>query len=65
MTAAGPAAAGPAGRAGTAGLRSVFEPGTTPWAMRRAQWTALGLTEADMAKPKIAIVNTSPGLASW
>ncbi|HZC41287.1 MAG TPA: dihydroxy-acid dehydratase, partial [Streptosporangiaceae bacterium] len=57
-------AAGPAGRAGTAGLRSVFEPGSTPWAMRRAQWTALGLTDADMAKPKIAIVNTSSGLAS-
>jgi dihydroxy-acid dehydratase len=32
--------------------------------MRRAQWTALGLTEADMEKPKIAIVNSSSGLAS-
>jgi dihydroxy-acid dehydratase len=32
--------------------------------MRRAQWTALGLTDADMEKPKIAIVNTSSRLAS-
>jgi dihydroxy-acid dehydratase len=32
--------------------------------MRRAQWTALGLSEEDMEKPKIAIVNTSSGLAS-
>jgi dihydroxy-acid dehydratase len=45
-------------------LRSNFTPGTTPWAMRRAQWTALGLTDADMEKPKIAIVNTSSQLAS-
>jgi dihydroxy-acid dehydratase len=45
-------------------LRSNFEPGTTRWAMRRAQWTALGLTPEDMEKPKIAIVNSSSGLAS-
>jgi dihydroxy-acid dehydratase len=45
-------------------LRSNFTPGTTPWAMRRAQWTALGLTPQDMDKPKIAIVNTSSQLAS-
>ena len=32
--------------------------------MRRAQWTALGLTEADLEKPKIAIVNSSSSLAS-
>jgi dihydroxy-acid dehydratase len=32
--------------------------------MRRAQWTALGLTDEDFAKPKIAIVNTSSDLAS-
>lgn len=32
--------------------------------MRRAQWTALGLTPADMEKPKVAIVNSSSGLAS-
>jgi dihydroxy-acid dehydratase len=47
-----------------AGLRSNFEPGTTPWAMRRAQWTALGLTDEDLEKPKVAIVNSSSGLAS-
>ncbi|GAA5049393.1 dihydroxy-acid dehydratase [Thermocatellispora tengchongensis] len=45
-------------------LRSNFEPGTTRWAMRRAQWTALGLSPEDMEKPKIAIVNTSSDLAS-
>ena len=45
-------------------LRSNFEPGTTRWAMRRAQWTALGLSDEDMQKPKIAIVNSSSGLAS-
>src|SRR4029453_4536177 len=46
------------------GLRSNFEPGTTPWALRRAQWTALGLTDEDFEKPKIAIVNSSSGLAT-
>jgi dihydroxy-acid dehydratase len=46
------------------GLRSNFEPGTNRWAMRRAQWISLGLTDEDMAKPKIAIVNTSSDLAS-
>jgi dihydroxy-acid dehydratase len=45
-------------------LRSNFTPGSTPWAMRRAQWTALGLTEDDLTKPKIAIVNSSSALAS-
>src|SRR5215469_9794307 len=45
-------------------LRSNFEPGTNRWAMRRAQWISLGLTDEDMAKPKIAIVNTSSDLAS-
>jgi dihydroxy-acid dehydratase len=44
-------------------LRSVFEPGTSRWATRRAQWRALGLTDEDMAKPKIAIVNSSSQLA--
>src|SRR5215469_15305250 len=48
----------------TATLRSNFEPGTNRWAMRRAQWISLGLTDEDMAKPKIAIVNTSSDLAS-
>ena len=39
--------------------RSNFEPGTTRWAVRRAQWRALGLTDGDMKKPKIAIINSS------
>ncbi|MCI2416040.1 dihydroxy-acid dehydratase [Saccharopolyspora sp. K220] len=44
-------------------LRSNFEPGTSPWATRRAQWRALGLSDDDMTKPKIAIVNSSSQLA--
>jgi len=44
-------------------LRSNYEPGTSRWATRRAQWLALGLTDEDMLKPKIAIVNTSSQLA--
>ena len=32
--------------------------------MRRAQWSALGLTDEDLEKPKIAIVNSSSRLAS-
>ena len=45
-------------------LRSILEPGTTLWALRRAQWSVLGLSEEDELKPKIAIVNTSSTLAS-
>ncbi len=45
-------------------LRSSLEPGTVPWAGRRAQWRALGLTDEDMEKPKIAIVNSSSQLSS-
>jgi len=45
-------------------LRSNFEPGSPRWAVRRAQWRALGLTEADLEKPKIAVVNTSSELSS-
>jgi dihydroxy-acid dehydratase len=44
-------------------LRSNFEPGTSRWATRRAQWRALGLTDEDMQKPKIAVVNSSSNLA--
>ena len=39
--------------------RSNFEPGTTRWAIRRAQWRALGLTDEDMSRPKIAVINSS------
>jgi len=44
-------------------LRSNFEPGSPRWATRRAQWRALGITDADMVKPKIAVVNSSSELA--
>jgi dihydroxy-acid dehydratase len=44
-------------------LRSNYEPGTSRWAVRRSMWLALGLSDADMVKPKIAIVNTSSQLA--
>jgi dihydroxy-acid dehydratase len=44
-------------------LRSNLEPGTSRWAVRRAQWRALGLSDEDMEKPKIAVVNSSSELA--
>lgn len=44
-------------------LRSDFEPGSTRWAVRRAQWIAMGIDEADFDKPKIAVVNTSSKLS--
>lgn len=44
-------------------LRSNFEPGTTRWAVRRAQWSAMGLTHEEQQRPKIAIVNTSSRLS--
>ena len=44
-------------------LRSNYEVGTSRWATRRAQWLALGLSDEDMVKPKIAIVNSSSQLA--
>lgn len=44
-------------------LRSNFEPGTTRWAVRRAQWRAMGISEADLVRPKIAVVNSSSGLS--
>ena len=45
-------------------LRSNLEPGTALWAGRRAQWHALGISDEDMKKPKIAVINTSSELAS-
>jgi dihydroxy-acid dehydratase len=44
-------------------LRSNFEPGSPREAVRRAQWKALGLSDADMLKPKVAVVNSSSELA--
>lgn len=48
---------------GVRNYRSNFEPGTTRWAVRRAQWRALGLSDEDMLKPKIAVVNSSSDLS--
>ncbi|MFE6758136.1 dihydroxy-acid dehydratase [Streptomyces sp. NPDC057684] len=45
-------------------LRSNFPIGSTQWAVRRAQWRALGITDADMRKPKIAVINSSSELSS-
>jgi dihydroxy-acid dehydratase len=44
-------------------LRSNYEYGTSRWAVRKAQWRALGLTDEEMLKPKIAVVNSSSELA--
>jgi dihydroxy-acid dehydratase len=45
-------------------LRSNFPRGSYLWAVRNAQWHGMGLSEADCEKPKIAIVNSSSGLAA-
>ncbi|GFG53290.1 hypothetical protein CQY20_30835 [Mycolicibacterium agri] len=45
-------------------LRSNFEVGSTAWAVRRSQWRALGLSDDDMEKPKVAIVNSTSELSS-
>ena len=45
-------------------LRSNFPRGSYLWAVRNAQWHGMGLPEADCEKPKIAIVNSSSGLAA-
>ncbi|MFV0243761.1 MAG: dihydroxy-acid dehydratase [Qingshengfaniella sp.] len=44
-------------------LRSNLQPGSALWAGRRAQWKALGLSDEDIEKPKIAVVNSSSELA--
>lgn len=44
-------------------LRSNFPVGSPRWATRRTQWKVLGLTEEDLSKPKIAVVNSSSKLA--
>jgi dihydroxy-acid dehydratase len=47
----------------TVTLRSNLKRGSTRWATRRTQWHALGLSDDDLEKPKIAIVNSSSQLA--
>lgn len=44
-------------------LRSNFERGSTRWAVRRSQWCAMGMSEEDFTKPKIAVVNSSSTLS--
>lgn len=44
-------------------LRSNFESGSTRWAVRRAQWLAMGIRPEDLDKPKIAVVNSSSQLS--
>jgi dihydroxy-acid dehydratase len=44
-------------------LRSYIEPGSPAEAIRRSHWRTLGLSDADMLKPKIAVVNSSSELA--
>lgn len=44
-------------------LRSNFERGSTRWAVRRSQWCAMGMTEEDFSKPKIAVINSSSTLS--
>jgi dihydroxy-acid dehydratase len=50
-------------RAADGALRSNFTPGSTRWVVRRAQWSAMGISVEDQQKPKIAIVNTSSKLS--
>jgi dihydroxy-acid dehydratase len=45
-------------------LRSNFPRGSYLWAVRNAQWHAMGIPEADCEKPKIAVVNSSSELAA-
>lgn len=45
-------------------FRSNLPEGTSRWAVRRAQWLSMGISDEDMVKPKIAIVNSSSDLAS-
>lgn len=45
-------------------LRSNLTPGSALWAGRRAQWRSMGISDEDMLKPKIAVVNSSSELAS-
>lgn len=45
-------------------LRSNFPKGSYLWAVRNAQWQAMGIPEADCEKPKIAVVNSSSELAA-
>ncbi|MFG1923279.1 dihydroxy-acid dehydratase [Cryptosporangium sp. NPDC048952] len=45
-------------------LRSDLPQGSPRWAVRRAEWRSLGITDEEMTRPKIAIVNSSNDLAA-
>ena len=47
----------------TTSLRSNFPRGSAPWVYRLAQWRALGYSDEELRRPKIAIVNSSSDLA--
>jgi dihydroxy-acid dehydratase len=44
-------------------LRSDLPPGSTRWAVRRAQWASMGLDPESRGRPKIAVVNSSSALS--
>ena len=62
VPAAAPAAAGAADT--PRHLRSDLAVGSSRWAVRRAQWRSLGITDEEMSRPKIAVVNSSNDLAA-
>jgi dihydroxy-acid dehydratase len=45
-------------------LRSNLAEGSARWAVRRAEWRALGITDEEMVRPKVAIINSSSDLAA-
>ncbi len=44
-------------------LRSNYPRGSAPWVYRLSHWRALGYTDEELERPKIAIVNSSSDLA--
>ncbi len=45
-------------------MRSDLLEGSPRWAVRRAQWRALGISDEEMARPKVAIINSSSDMAA-
>lgn len=45
-------------------IRSNLQEGSARWAVRRAEWRSLGITDEEMVRPKVAIVNSSSDLAA-
>lgn len=44
-------------------LRSNYPRGSSPWVYRLSQWRALGYSDEELERPKVAIVNSSSELA--